>query len=528
MPFSAPAAHTPLPKPLRTQLENTVKAARDVAEKAGKAALVQLAVAEAKAPDYLNAEQRALRRNLRAHGRALGDSKRPDDTQELQHLVWEVAYEHWHRMLFARFLAENNLLMWEQGAAVSLDDCRDMVDNHPDMAMGAKSHWELAAKLAARMLPQIFKPQSPVFELRFSINEQRDLEILLNKLPLEVFQASDSLGWVYQFWQAKRKDEVNASEVKIGADELPAVTQLFTEPYMVDFLLHNSLGAWWHTRHPGQVCPVPLPYQYHGQDAMTNPMLGIKNRKKVKKKPDPLTPDERDLILVDMAEHYDPRVTAYFEFAFFTGMRPEEIVALRWSDIDFRSGSARIRRVRTFGGEREGSKTHAERDVELVSQALRALEAMRPFTYLRGPEADVFERPEFVPKRVLNLKTGMSYNAGKSNPAGPWLDSRSQSETFWKPTLLRLGIRARRAYNARHTFATTALSAGVAPGYIATQLGHANTKMLHEVYSRWIMGADKGVQRAAMEAAMRGAGDDPEKPLVPKTYPKSGLKIVSR
>jgi hypothetical protein len=75
-----------------------------------------------------------------------------------------------------------------------------------------------------------------------------------------VFQASDSLGWVYQFWQAKRKDEVNASEVKIGADELPAVTQLFTEPYMVDFLLHNSLGAWWVTRHPDKPCPVPLTY----------------------------------------------------------------------------------------------------------------------------------------------------------------------------------------------------------------------------------------------------------------------------
>jgi hypothetical protein len=39
-----------------------------------------------------------------------------DDTQGLQHLVWEVAYEHWHRMLFARFLAENGLLLWEPGA----------------------------------------------------------------------------------------------------------------------------------------------------------------------------------------------------------------------------------------------------------------------------------------------------------------------------------------------------------------------------------------------------------------------------
>lgn len=250
-----------LPKPLRTQLENTVKSARDIAETAARAALQQLAVGEGRVPDYLNDAQRALRRRLRAHGRSLGDAKSSvDDTQELRRLVWEVAYEHWHRMLFARFLAENGLLLWEPGAAVSLQDCREMVDHHPEMAMGARSEWELAGKLAARMLPQVFKPQHPVFELVFAPEHQRELERLLAALPPEVFQASDSLGWVYQFWQARRKDEVNASEVKIGADELPAVTQLFTEPYMVDFLLHNSLGAWWRTRHPDAPCPVPLTY----------------------------------------------------------------------------------------------------------------------------------------------------------------------------------------------------------------------------------------------------------------------------
>lgn len=252
--------NAPLAKPLRTQLENTVKAARDIAETAARAALQQLAVGEGRAPDYLNDEQRALRRRLRAHGRSLGDAKHDDDTQELRRLVWEGAYEHWHRMLFARFLAENGLLLWEPGAAVSLQDCREMVDHHPEMAMGARSEWELAGKLAARMLPQVFKPQHPVFELVFAPEHQRELERLLAALPPEVFQASDSLGWVYQFWQARRKDEVNASGNKIGADELPAVTQLFTEPYMVDFLLHNSLGAWWLTRHPDTPCPVPLTY----------------------------------------------------------------------------------------------------------------------------------------------------------------------------------------------------------------------------------------------------------------------------
>ena len=255
---------TTIPKPLRSQLENTIKSARDVAEKAALAALRQLAVGEAKAPDYLSDELKALRRRLRAHGRALGDVKAKDDTQGLRHLVWEVAYEHWHRMLFARFLAENGLLMWELGAPVSLEDCQNLVDHEQAMLarekLGAKTQWELAGKLATRMLPQVFKPQSPVFELAFAPEHQRELERLLAGLPAEVFKASDSLGWVYQFWQAKRKDEVNASEVKIGADELPAVTQLFTEPYMVDFLLHNSLGAWWVTRHPDKPCPVPLTY----------------------------------------------------------------------------------------------------------------------------------------------------------------------------------------------------------------------------------------------------------------------------
>ena len=73
---------------------------------------------------------------------------------------------------------------------------------------------------------------------------------MLEGLPRELFLAADSLGWAYQLWQGKRKEEVNASQVKIGADELPPVTQLFTEPYMVEYLLHNTVGSWWRQRYP--------------------------------------------------------------------------------------------------------------------------------------------------------------------------------------------------------------------------------------------------------------------------------------
>ena len=74
---------------------------------------------------------------------------------------------------------------------------------------------------------------------------------------------------MYQFWQSRRKDEVNASEVKIGARELPAVTQLFTEHYMVRFLLENSLGAWWAARHPDS--PLNEAFEYLRFDEEGNP-----------------------------------------------------------------------------------------------------------------------------------------------------------------------------------------------------------------------------------------------------------------
>lgn len=72
---------------------------------------------------------------------------------------------------------------------------------------------------------------------------------------------------------------------------------------------------------------------------------------------------------------------------------------------------------------------------------------------------------------------------------------RSQRDHYWKPALKALGIRYRRAYCARHTYATVALMGGVNPAYIARQLGHENAKMVFEKYAKWIVGADKGAAR---------------------------------
>lgn len=233
----------PLDPQLRRRLENTVVAARGEAEAGARAALEALAVAHHEPYTHMKPEARALRNHLRARARQLGDVQSAKGELGIDRLAHECAYEHWHRMLFARFLAENNLLIDpDSKVAVSLAECEELAKEE------GVNTWEMAARFAQAMLPQIFRVEDPLLKVTLPTERRVELETLLANLPQAVFTADDSLGWVYQFWQRDAKDAANdgvKSGAKIDADTLPAVTQLFTEHYMVLFLLHNTIGAWW-------------------------------------------------------------------------------------------------------------------------------------------------------------------------------------------------------------------------------------------------------------------------------------------
>ncbi len=226
----------------RRLLEKTVAEARRIAEDGARKVLTdQYAVHHHEPWPHMSDAERELRKQLRAHGRQLGDARDARrETQVIDHLAQATAYEHWHRMLFARFLAENDLLLdADHGVAMTLDEVRELAREQ------GRDWMDLAAALAQRMLLAVFRPDDPVLQVQLPPETRQQLEEKLESLPREIFLADDSLGWVYQFWQRDEKDQVNKAEVKIGADELPAVTQLFTEDYMVLFLLENTLGAWW-------------------------------------------------------------------------------------------------------------------------------------------------------------------------------------------------------------------------------------------------------------------------------------------
>lgn len=210
-----------------------------------------------------------------------------------------------------------------------------------------------------------------------------------------------------------------------------------------------------------------------------NAVDGIENSRHQAPPPDPLTAAEAARVLADLRRHYDERIVAYFAFAFATGARPEEIIALRWSDIDWNHKTALVQRART-SGDTKPIKTYQSRDVDLVAEAMAALETMRRHTFMKGAEADVFQNPV----------------TGK-----PFHDERSQRDHYWTPALRRCGIRHRRAYQTRHTYATVALMGSVNPAYVSRQMGHKNAKMLFTIYAKWIDGADQGRERAKLQAA---------------------------
>src|SRR3954469_10752200 len=218
----APETPTYLPAELRNGFRKGILAGRDIADRGVRAALASLGVLDDARPNGPSGGpdselRRAMQRRLVAYG---GD---------LDALVEECAYTQWHRVLFARFLAEGDLLMYEPGVPLSLADCADLAAERDD----GSDRWDVAVEYAGRMLPSIFRPGDPAARLRLAAEHRQAMQQVVADLPSLIFTSADALGWSYQYWQSLRKDDLNDREVKIGGAELPAVTQLFTEPYMV-------------------------------------------------------------------------------------------------------------------------------------------------------------------------------------------------------------------------------------------------------------------------------------------------------
>lgn len=199
-----------------------------------------------------------------------------------------------------------------------------------------------------------------------------------------------------------------------------------------------------------------------------NPINLIKNKKVQIDLPDPFTRDEMNALLswLDANMQDDDRIYYwYYELAFWTGMRPSEMIALKWDDVDWFNGTLHIHQSRVRGMEKSVTKTHTARTLYLNDRSHRAIDAIKNIYDTHKIGNHIMRCPE-------------------------------TKEPFFneKPPRLRLvaamqacRIRHRPAYNARHTYATMLLMDGVNPVFVADQLGHS-LQMLMKRYAKWMHG----------------------------------------
>lgn len=208
-----------------------------------------------------------------------------------------------------------------------------------------------------------------------------------------------------------------------------------------------------------------------------NPTASIDKPKPTKKVVDPYTREEAERIIAYLYENtrkYAQIYAAYFEFMFFTGLRPGEGMGLQWDDIDENNRSAVIRRIIVDTDSIERVKTKRQRTILLNDRALHALQKAKCIARLRkmASKSAFPDSPYVFPP----------------SKGGMWIKATGVTIKHFKPALDVLGIRPRRQYDTRHTYATMCLMAGMNPAFIANQLGHS-VEMLLSTYAKWLSSA---------------------------------------
>lgn len=175
---------------------------------------------------------------------------------------------------------------------------------------------------------------------------------------------------------------------------------------------------------------------------------------------DPFSEQEIAAIL----EHADGQGRNLVQFAFFTGLRTNELIALEWRDIDWVHSLIHVQRGQVMK-KVDAPKTNAGvRDVLMLEPARQALLSQKAYTLLHA-SGRVFHNP----------RTGK-----------PWETDAQIRKTLWAHVLKRAGVRYRNPYQTRHTYASMLLSKGENLWWLVTQMGHVNIEMIMRNYGRWI------------------------------------------
>lgn len=210
-----------------------------------------------------------------------------------------------------------------------------------------------------------------------------------------------------------------------------------------------------------------------------NPFSNIERLKSDSTEPDPLEMEEFNALI---NAPINPQFKNMITVAVYTGLRSGELCALAWEDIDLEKGTLRVSRnitaQRKFTTPKNKKST---RTVFLLKPAIEALMKQREFTYLKRPQEILVEQKGSTELRKDKIRFVFT---PASKTYGYYLGA--VYSVAWNRTLKKVGIKHRRAYQTRHTYACWMITKGANLSFIAEQMGHRGTSMLEQVYGKWM------------------------------------------
>lgn len=187
-----------------------------------------------------------------------------------------------------------------------------------------------------------------------------------------------------------------------------------------------------------------------------SPTRGIKLLRIARTKVEPFTLQEVKFIIDSVRKDF----RFYYTVRFFTGMRTSEIDGLKWQYVDFDKRQILICESLVSGHTVSTKNDTSFRSIDMTQTVYEAMKSQYEHT---GDGDYVFCTRKGTP-----------------------LNHNNVTNRIWHPLLRELGLTARRPYVTRHTAATLWLASGENAEWIAKQLGHSTTELLHKVYSRYV------------------------------------------
>ena len=222
---------------------------------------------------------------------------------------------------------------------------------------------------------------------------------------------------------------------------------------------------------------------------VSNPAADLELPKSVRRELNVLTPEQAQAFL---RAAYEGKHGVMFDFAINTGLRPEEYLGLKWSDIDFKARSVTVQRTLVwkrwkteyyFG---EPKTSRGRRTIPLSASLLKALSSHK------------------VKQAQARLKLGAAWTNLElvfCSEVGKPHSVRNLQRRHFKPALVKADLPDIRLYDLRHTCATLLLLAGENPKIVSERLGHASIVLTLDTYS------------AVLPSVQQGATDKLEKIL---------------